>query len=270
MMCRMKGDRKERMWGRRPGLPGLAIVALLLAGSVRVGLAGPLGHTTFASPEAASGALVAAVEGHDEQALTRILGAGRELISSDDDVQDSLDRERFVQKYREMHRLVRQPRGVNILAIGAENWPFPIPLVSRNGVWQFDSDSGAHEIRCRRIGENEVTAIGLSQALVTAEARPGTDSEADALVKTAFPHALQAREPLPFHGYYFRVRSKPGGGFFAIAYPAVYRTSGVMTFVVNQDEVVYEKDLGPDSAKRAGTMNAYHPDSSWTPAESTP
>jgi hypothetical protein len=169
-----------------------------------------------------------------------------------------------------MHRLVREPGGITILTIGAENWPFPIPLLSRNGVWQFDADGGAHEIRCRRIGENEVAAIGLSQAVVTAEARPGTDREADTLVRTVFPHALQAREPLLVHGYYFRVRSKPGGRIFAIAYPAVYRSSGVMTFVINQDEVVYEKDLGPDSAKLAGAMNTYHQDSSWTPAESTP
>jgi len=56
--------------------------------------------------------------------------------------------------------------GGMVLYIGAENWPFPIPLVSRNGVWRFDSDAGAQEIRYRRIGENELTAIALGQALV--------------------------------------------------------------------------------------------------------
>jgi hypothetical protein len=59
--------------------------------------------------------------------LAQILGAGTELVSSDDNAQDTLDRERFVQKYQEMHRLVRDPGGVAVLHVGAENWPFPIP-----------------------------------------------------------------------------------------------------------------------------------------------
>jgi hypothetical protein len=50
-----------------------------------------------------------------------------------------------------------QPTFTSLLYIGAENWPFPIPLVSQNGVWRFDSDAGVHEIRYRRIGENELT-----------------------------------------------------------------------------------------------------------------
>jgi hypothetical protein len=48
---------------------------------------------------------------------------------------------------------------------------------------------------------------------------------------------------MPLHGYYFRILSKSGGGLSAIAYPAMYGASGVMTFIVNQDDVVYEKDL---------------------------
>jgi len=68
-----------------------------------------------------------------------------------------------VQKYAEMHRWVREAHGGMVLYIGAENWPFPIPLVSRNGVWRFDSDAGTHEIRYRRIGENEMTAIALAR-----------------------------------------------------------------------------------------------------------
>jgi hypothetical protein len=65
----------------------------------------------------------------------------------------------------------RRPRigrhaSASVLYIGAENWPFPIPLVSRNVVWRFDSNAGMHEIQYRRIGENEVTALALCQALV--------------------------------------------------------------------------------------------------------
>jgi hypothetical protein len=52
-------------------------------------------------------------------------------------------------------------------------------------------------------------------------------------------------------------------GFAFVAYPAEYRNSGVVTFIVNQDGVVYEKDLGQDTAKIAAAMTAFNPDQSW-------
>ena len=57
-----------------------------------------------------------------------------------------LDRELFVQKYQEMHRLGREADGSVTLYIGAENWPFPVPLVEKNGVWRFDPDAGQKEV----------------------------------------------------------------------------------------------------------------------------
>jgi Protein of unknown function (DUF2950) len=268
----MRGkDSLEKGSLRGPAISAaVATFALLLVGAVQLCLARPPSQMTFASPEEASHALFSAVQSHDEQALTQILGAGTELVSSDDKAQDTLDRERFVQKYQEMHRLVQEPKGVTALYIGAENWPFPILLVSRAGVWRFDSDGGANEIRFRRIGENEVTAIGICHALVAPETHPGTDGEADSLVKIVLPHVQDANRPVPFHGYYFRILSKSGGGFAAIAYPALYRSSGVMTFIVNQDDVVYEKDLGPNTGRVARAMTTYHADPTWAPAESMP
>jgi hypothetical protein len=264
-------DSVKKDSSRRP-TPSAAVaaVALLLGGAVQPCLARPTSEMTFPSPEEASRALFSAVQGHDEHALTQILGAGSELASSDDKAQDTVDRERFVQKYQQMHRLVQDPGGVAILYVGAENWPFPIPLKSRNGVWQFDSDSGAREIRFRRIGENEVTAIGICHALVAAEAHPGADNEADELLKMALPGVRNPRQPALFHDYYYHILSKSDGGFAAIAYPALYRSSGVMTFIVNADDVVYEKDLGPNTARMARAMTTYHADPTWTPAESMP
>jgi len=245
----------------------LAIFALVLIGSGQLCLARASSQTTFASPEDASRALFSAVQKRDEHTLTQILGAGTELLNSDDEPQDTLDRERFGQKYEQMHRLVREPDGVAILYIGAENWPFPIPLESRNGVWKFDSRGGASEIRFRRIGENEVTAIGICHALVAGQTHPGTDTEADGLINAVLPDIDSAAKPVPFHGYYFRILSASAGQFVAIAYPAMYRSSGVMTFVVDQDDDVYEKDLGPNTAQTAKAMRTYHSDPTWTLVE---
>lgn len=88
----------------------------------------------------------------------------------------------------------------------------------------------------------------------------------------------------PYHGYYFRILKGQGknaaggaysylangrmiGGFALVAYPADYGRSGIMTFVVNQTGVVYQKDLGPSTAKIASTMALYDPDSTWSKSE---
>jgi hypothetical protein len=255
------------------GLTGpvaLTTFALLLAAPVTLSFARPSSQTTFASPEDASRALLDAVQKRDERAVTKILGTGGEIVASGDKLQDSLERERFAQKYQEMHRFVQEPGGVTALYIGAENWPFPIPLVSRGGLWRFDPDGGANEIKFRRIGENEVTAMGICHALVAAETHPGADTEADGLVKTVLPNVEHLNTAVPFHGYDFRILSKSGGGFAAIAYPAQYRSSGVMTFIVNQDDVVYEKDLGRNTAAVARATTTYQPGPTWTAAESIP
>jgi hypothetical protein len=245
----------------------LAAYALLAVGFAELGLAAPSSQTAFASPDSASRALASAVQRHDSVTVKEILGGTNDLISSNDSAEDTLDRERFAQKYQEMHRLVRQSDGVATLYIGAENWPFPVPLVSHNGTWRFESKIGSEEIRFRRIGENEVTAIGMCATLVSAETRPGTDSEADRLVSTLLPQVKGANKPVFYRGYYFRILSNSGGRIAAIAYPAMYRSSGVMTFIATENGGVAEKDLGPNTPRIAGTMTSYRGDASWTAAE---
>jgi hypothetical protein len=92
---------------------------------------------------------------------------------------------------------------------------------------------------------------------------------------------MQQGKASPYHGYYYRILTKQGAaakggakdymvngrltkGFAFVAYPAEYRNSGVVTFIVNQDGIVYEKDLGADTEKIGSTMTEYNPDSSWT------
>jgi hypothetical protein len=257
---------------------------------------------TFSSAEEASHALFVAVQSDNQAALMQILGGGKELVSSDDEIEDKVEREQFAQKYEEMHRLVREPDGATFLYVGAENWPFPVPLVLKAGAWYFDSDSGAKEVLFRQIGENEATAIETCHALVRATARAiatsaettnarsdaGAENEhvsqyAQTLVSTREAMASSEKESGAFHGYYFRILSGPRkrragtkdkgpsagrrSGDVFIAYPADYRSSGVMTFIITPDDVVYEKDLGPNTATLARKMTASALTSRWRPAE---
>jgi hypothetical protein len=260
----------QEQWSCPKAGTALVLCSLLTIGFVKLCLAGPSRQETFPSPDEASRALASAVQRHDERAVTTILGGGSKIISSDDSAEDALDRERFVQKYQEMHRWVRDSNVTRTLYIGAENWPFPIPLVLRSGVWQFDSQAGSNEILFRRIGENEVTAIGMCDTLVSAETHPDANREAEQLVKTLLPNIDHSSRSIPFHGYYFRVLSNAGDGFAAIAYPAAYRSSGVMTFIVTQTGGVSEKDLGPRTARIAAMMTRYQADATWTPVDSRP
>jgi hypothetical protein len=97
------------------------------------------GQKTFSASMDASKALVAAVQANDQTALTSILGPdAKDILSSGDEVEDKNDRENFVNKYQQMHRLVNEPDGTATLYIGAENWPTPIPLVHKESGWYFD------------------------------------------------------------------------------------------------------------------------------------
>lgn len=227
--------------------------------------AGPWNQTRFPTPEEAGRALVTALQDHDERQVSRILGGSSELIGSKDRAEDVLERERFVQKYQQMHRWVRESDGVTTLYVGAENWTFPIPLVSRKGRWRFDSRAGFEEIRFRRIGENEMTAMQMCDELIATQTHPDKDREADALIQPRLPDIAHATHPIDFHGYSFRFVPSSGGKFAAVAYPTSYRSSGVMTFIDTEDGGLLEKDLGPTTALIAGALTGYHPDATWTP-----
>lgn len=238
----------------------LASVAVLLMvlGHARLSFAQQSAPKTFASPGEASSALFQAVQKDDEQTLQAILGAGKDVTSSTDAVEDKLERDGFVQKYQEMHRLVHEPDETTVLYIGAENWPFPIPLVSQKGRWHFDSEAGSKEILCRRIGGNETMTVGAFRLLVLAQkehlarsrdAEPvptyairfigvkgaynGLDWKTDGAVPEALVNAGTSDEAhasnsaIPYYGYYFRLltaqgKHAPGG-------PRSYVSDGKMT-----------------------------------------
>jgi Protein of unknown function (DUF2950) len=259
--------------GRRFRRTATAIVglAILVVSATSSSFGQQPAQQTFPSAEAASHALFLAVQSGDDQASLHILGGDKGLISAGDAAQDKSEREQFVQKYQEMHRLVRQSDGSALLYIGAENWPFPVPLVSKAKGWYFDATIGAQEIRFRRLGGNEYTAIDTCHALVQASKQPRSNTtEVDAVSQYA-RKLLNSQSPQsggPFHGYYFRILTAQGkGGFTAVAYPAEYRSSGVMTFIVTQNDVVYETDLGPGTAHVVKAMDSWKRTSNWHVAE---
>ena len=270
---------------------GFAFTALLLMGSAGSSSAQGAQPKTFSSPAAASDALFQAAQKEDEPALEAILGAGKEVTSSSDEVEDKLEREQFSKKYQEMHRLVAEPDGSTVLYIGAENWPFPIPLVSKNGAWYFDSETGVEEIAYRRIGENEATAIQVCEEFALSKSEGKVRNEDNDKANSEDPITRFAQSLVTagagnadsvsslFHGYYFRLVNRSSkaeavsygsgirkrGVVVLVAYPADYRSSGVKTFIVSQKGVVFEKDLGPDTTTVAPGVSVRS--SGWRPAE---
>jgi len=244
--------------------------------------------------------------------LLDILGPdAKQIVSSGDDTEDNQNRANFVQRFQEMHRLVKEPDGTTTLYTGAENWPMPIPLVNKGNSWYFDTETGKKEVLYRRVGRNELSTIRVCQQLVAAEkeyysaqneeyaqkffsdegqhnglywkaADGQPQSPIGPLVASAVAEGYKGQDETstPYRGYYYRILTRqgpnaPGGaksyvvngkmtaGFAFLAYPAEYRSSGVMTFIVGADGVVYRKDLGKSTAVLAKAMKDYNPNSSW-------
>ena len=293
----------------------VVLAALLLTASVAAA------QQTYKTPEAAVDALVAAAKADDEKAALAVFGkAGEDIISSGDKVSDDAIRKRFVESYDAKHQIAMDGDAKATLVIGQNDYPFPVPLVRKAGLWSFDTEAGRREVLVRRIGRNELNAIQTSLAYVDAQDEYAAKdrgagvgvyaqrfvSEPDKKNGLYWPTAAGEEEsPLgelfaeaskqgyragegraPYHGYYYKILTKQGpaapggahdyvvngkmiGGFALVAYPAEYRNSGVMTFLVNYDGTVYQKDLGRDTTALAEEMTAYSPDKTWTKADTS-
>jgi len=296
-----------------------AIAAALWLCPVTDGLAAAAKQQSFASPEQAVTALVAAVRTNNRDALLKIFGpAGKDLIFSGDAVADRNGRTHFLAAYAAMNRIDQQGARAT-LVLGPDAWPFPIPLERRGKIWRFDTKAGREQILDRRIGRNELAAIEVCRAYVDAQREyasqdrngdgileyaqhfmsgpglhdglywPAASGEEQSpmgeLVADARAQGYEGRQgankPAPYQGYYYRILtgqgpSAPGGaseyivkghmigGFALVAFPAKWGDSGIMTFIVNQDGVVYQKNLGPDTAALAARMTLFDPDASWS------
>ena len=275
----------------------------------------------FATPEEAVAALQRATATADTNALRAILGPASEDLQNPDRIQATNELETFSSALGETNHLQRLSDTFAILDVGDDLWPFPVPIVKRDGGWFFDTDVGKDELLNRRIGNNELGTIQVMRAYVDAQRDYASiDRDGDEVLEYAqrlvsspgkqdglyWPPAFDGDEsplgPLvayaqaegyspelreepeaergPYHGYYFKILTRQGkhapggrynyvtngnmiGGFALVAWPAEYGLSGIMSFIVNQQGRVYQKDLGTATSKIAGKMKAYDPDSSW-------
>jgi hypothetical protein len=275
--------------------------------------------TVFATPEDAGNAVLQAVKAGDANALLSIFGPdSKDVIYSGDSVQDKEAGAQFTSRYNVMHRWRRMPDNSQVLLVGADNFPFAIPLKKNaEGKWFFDTAAGKDEVLSRRVGRNELAIIDVCNALADAQAeyfahahdgQPAKQYAVKFLSDEGKQNGLywkssqgQPQSPLgplaayatgegykanpnghtAFHGYYFRmlnsqtdkapggakqyiVNGKMTGGFALVAYPAEYGNSGIMTFMINQDGVLLQKDLGKNTAETVNAMTAFDPDPNWT------
>ena len=258
---------------------------------------------TFATPEAAVDAFMAALKADSDPAMVAIFGEEHKDLIVSRIARRRARRGRKILAAMQTLRVLREPSADRrVLVIGDEAWPMPIPIVRVGDRWRFATDEGADEIVNRRIGGNERNAIYVLRAYVDAQRayaardRDGDDvlqyaqklastpGKHDGLYWPARRHEGRRGEPVrpagrasrryikgraagdPYRGYYFRIltrqgKSAPGGaysyvingrmiaGFAMVAYPAEYGNSGVMTFIVNQNGKVYQKDLGKQSTQ---------------------
>jgi len=277
----------------------------------------------FKSPDEAASALVAAAKSGDPKTIIAVLGPdGNDIVSSGDAVADAAARGKFVASYEAKHQIEMDGDNKAVMIVGQDDYPLPIPLVRKDGMWRFDTVAGRDEILARRIGKNELAAIQSCLAYVDAQndyaAKDRTGAGANIYAQHIVSQpgkkdglywpAAQGEDPsplgelvaeaakqgyrvgggrAPYYGYYFKILTKQGaaapggeleyivrdkmiGGFALVAYPAEYRNSGVMTFIVSYAGIVYQKDLGPETAKLAEAMRSFNPDPSWQKVEAAP
>jgi Protein of unknown function (DUF2950) len=277
---------------------------------------------SFATPQQAADALVAAAENFDENALAQLFGpGGDDIYLTGEYPQDRRRAADFAAEAREKKTVSVDPKTGNraFLLVGYEDWPFPVPIVKLAAGWVFDAKAGRQELLYRRIGSNELDAIDICHGYVEAQhdyafqKREGYDVNqyAQRIISTPgkqdglawqnpdgswggpigekIARAIeQGYSPSaePYHGYFFKILKGQGpaaplgemdfvvkglmiGGFALVAAPAEYGVTGVKTFIVSQDGVVYQKDFGAATLNEFAKMERFNPDSSWkvVPAE---
>ncbi len=231
----------------------VATVAAMMTLALSISIAHA--QQAYPSPEDAAAALAAAVKTGTNRAMLAVLGnrAG-DIVESGDDVADAGTRQRFLAAYDTRHSIRAEGNKKATLILGADDFPFPIPLVNNKSGWEFDAAAGRIEILYRRIGRNELDAIQTSLAFVDAQneyaekdragegvgvyaqrivSSPGKkdglfwrdDRDPSPLGELAAEASAEGYEvggqTAPYHGYYFRILKgqgpdAPGGALYYV------------------------------------------------------
>lgn len=254
-------------------------------------------RTTFDSPGAVAVEFSEAVRHGDRARLAALLGPeSAPLLNPGDTVEGGNERKSFVMAYDSVRVLVPAGPDAYILQVGAGRWPLPLPIVKEGQTWKLDTKTGIREMVLRRIGRNELAVLGVMRGVVGAQkdysarfgafatrlrSEPGKqdglywetkqgepESPAGPMIAWAEAqgYAPGSGTPAPYRGYFYRRLDvkDPRKEFAIVAYPAEYGASGIMTFIVNQDGVIYRKNLGMETTQAAQAIQAYAPDDTWT------
>jgi hypothetical protein len=306
-----------------------ALVSGLIGGSAAWAAQPPAKSATteqlrFKAPQEALDALREATEAKDRPKLRAIFGVEVGELGSGDEVADQADLDRFAKNLAAAAKLIPEGDDRVTLEVGANAYPFPIPLVRQDGSWHFDTPAGKEEMLNRRIGENEIRTLAVCRGYVAAQRDyyaadwdnndvieyaqrlASTSGKKDGLYwqtkadepasplgplvaeaqtegygkASATPATTQPAGPRPYHGYFYKILTRqgahaPGGkydyvmnghmvaGFALVAWPDKWGSSGVMTFIVNTNGKVYEKNLGEKTADLVKEMTEYDPDDTW-------
>jgi Protein of unknown function (DUF2950) len=267
----MKTPQTPQTWRRRAAIAGALILFTSAFAAVSKDSAAPKGKV-FATPEAAVEAFAGALRNNDQSTLVAIFGQEfQRLCPSEDPVADENLKKEFLKLYDEKHALSSHDPKKQILLVGPDSWPLPIPLVKSGTGWAFDTAAGMEEIVNRRIGRNELSAIQTCLAIGDAQReyyrqdRDGdgileyaqkfrsTPGKQDGLywqVKEGEPQSPIGQfvatastegygpESTAYHGYHFRLLTKqsaaaPGGAYDYVVHKKQIGGFAVLAFPAN-------------------------------------
>jgi len=247
---------------------------------------------TFATAQEAADALIAAAGSYDREALKAILGPDADyLVAPGEPAKDGEIARAFSSKAREKRAVVVDPKNSNraTLIVGDQDWPLPI---GRNELDAIQICRGYVEAQHQyALAKHEGSSVNqYAQHIVASPGKQdglawkNPDGTWGGPVGENVARAIEqgySDKALPYHGYLFKTLTGQGpaapmgemdfivkgamiGGFALVAAPAEYLLTGVKTFIVSHDGVVYEKDLGPETLSIAKAMVRFNPDKTWT------
>jgi hypothetical protein len=269
----------------------------------------------YDTPQAALEALFGAITAGNLAGSAAAIGpSAMDLVDADDPVATLETLADLSAAYLEGYRFVPAGAGAISIELGADGWPFPVPLLREGDGWRFDAEAARAEILSRRIGGNELDVLDIldayvaiqldyravdhdgdgimefASAILSTEGRrdglywPGDDSPVGDIAARASLDGFDAdgidKGAQPFAGYFFRIlqsqgEAAPGGamgylvngnmvaGHALLAVPAVYGETGVHSFMVGENGIVVQADLGPESLVAAFGITAFDPSRGW-------